>query len=109
MDVIPREELIDLGKLHLKTNQYLESLMCKNQALLRVTQNSTSKRVTLDYSFVWAKGNTKESHTVNEASFCEAVKALADKVNPPTRDNGTEARLTRIEEALEALADKVKG
>lgn len=108
MDIIPREELIDYGRLHLKTNRYLEDLMNKNQAILKVIKNDAPQTITLHYSFVWSKCNRKESFTSTDYSFCEAVETLMDKVSPPSKDNGVEARLNRIEEALTSLANKIK-
>ena len=116
MNVVPKEKLSEMGALHLKTNEYLDRLAKLDSALITTSgfQDDNYYLVKISYNCTVKRHTERRYETGIGASFCEAVKKLHDRVfevkeeEPKQQDNSVDARLTRIEDALETLANKIK-
>ena len=113
MNVVPKEKLIEMGTLHLKTNERLERLSQLSASTITVSSggNDGYYLVNICYVYKVKSGRINEQKTAISSSFCGAIEDLYRQVfgeENKKEDTSVDARLTRIEDALETLANKIK-
>jgi hypothetical protein len=113
MNFVPKDELIKMGHLHLKTDERMKELLELDCSRLEVTNLQGSVHLYFRYLTKIKSSRIPKEFATTKKTFCDAMKALHNdvfgkEVEETPESNTVEDRLTKIEEALTSLANKIK-
>lgn len=115
--MIPKDELVELGKQHVATEDRVKQLLEQTKGTLEVRYLKDQKEFQVKYSKEFRNKNGVVQGSVSctyGESLCTAIKEMHNKVFgipalklSDTKTTSVEDRLTKIEETLERVAEQL--